>query len=73
MFRRKPQYSQEDINQQVANLEKLNKLRDMCMQKMILQPKIEAWRKEGERYERNIETGQRYLDYMQNKVNSGKV
>lgn len=77
LFHHKPAYTQEQINQQVSNLEKLNKLRDMCWQKSVLvsngQPtqhqldSIRRWSEEAERYSRNIESGQRYLDYMQER------
>lgn len=73
IFHHKPQYSQEQINQQVANLEKLNKLRDMVFQKMIISndDQFERWKAEMVRYDRNIESGQRMLDFMQMK-NVGK-
>lgn len=66
MFSRKPTYDQEQINQQVTNLERLHKLRDMCTQKSLITKDV-RWDAEIERYNRNIETGQRYLDYMQGR------
>jgi hypothetical protein len=72
--RNKPQYSVEEIAQQVTNLERLQKLQDMCLQKVIVLRNSESseadnWAKMAGRYSRNIETGQLFLDHMA-EVNS---
>lgn len=74
IFTKQPPYTQEAINQQVTNLERLHKLRDMCTQREIVADNshdpagASKWHIESDRYTRNIESGQRYLDYMQGKV-----
>lgn len=73
MLRRKDPYTSAEIAQQVTNLERLHKLRDMCVQKIVIAENAKAdsiadhYSAESDRYCRNIESAQKLLDYMQNR------
>jgi hypothetical protein len=74
MFKRsKPAYTVEEIAQQVTNLERLNKLLDMCIQKQAVLNGEQQTRfrlpQKIEGYNRNIDTAQKLLDHMA-EVNS---
>jgi len=57
---------------QVSTIERLHKLRDMCGQKSII-TKDPKWDGEIERYARNIESAQRVLQHMMERIAGKKA